>query len=63
VEAAKCINNLSRVYSGPRLIELPLLSQISKKFATVQEINDKVQLCFRLKSEMKPNDVRIFYFL
>jgi hypothetical protein len=63
METSQGINDLSRVYLGSGLIELPFLSEIGEKLTAIQEIYDKVQLGFRLKSVVEANDVRIFYFL
>lgn len=56
-------NDLSRVQFRPLLAELLLLAQIGEELATVEEVDEEVQLAISLERIVQANDVGVLDLL
>ena len=63
VQAAQRVNYLSSVDLCPLFAKLLVFPQVSKKFSSVQEVNNEVKFSLSLEGVVQPNNVRIFDFL
>lgn len=58
-----CTYYLCSIELGPLLIESLVLAQICEELTTIQEVDQEVQLTFRLESVVQAYNIRILYLL
>ncbi len=63
MQALECHKDLSCIKYRPALSEAPLFFQVVKKFSTIEEIKNEVELGRGLESEMQFHYERIIYLL
>lgn len=63
VQAANGLDHLGSVDLGSELVELAFFSQICEHLASIEEVDDEVELGFGLEGVVQTHDVRIFDIL
>ena len=56
MEAAQCLDQLCCVETSSPLAKLLVLAQMIEKLSTIEEVHDKVQLCWGLERILQLND-------